>query len=72
MVEYAIRHPLVMIASDGMPLESLDQRAHPRGMGCFSRVLGRYRREKKLITLPEAIRKITLTPAQRLGRFRPR
>lgn len=70
-VEYAIRHPLVMIASDGMPIKSLDERAHPRGMGCFARVLGRYAREKKLIGLPEAIRKMTLQPAQRLEKISP-
>jgi N-acyl-D-aspartate/D-glutamate deacylase len=40
-------------------------------MGCFSRVLGRYPREKKLITLPEAIRKMTLMPAQRLEKISP-
>jgi dihydroorotase len=70
-VEQAIKHPLVMIASDGMPISSLDQRAHPRGMGCFSRVLGRYCREKKLITLTEAIRKMTLMPAERLEKISP-
>jgi dihydroorotase len=70
-VEQAIKHPLVMIGSDGMPISSLDQRAHPRGMGCFSRVLGRYCREKKLITLPEAIRKMTLMPAERLEKISP-
>lgn len=70
-VEQAIRHPLVMIASDGMPISRLDERAHPRGMGTFSRVLGRYSREKKLISLPEAIRKMTLMPAQRLEKISP-
>lgn len=71
MVEYALKHPLVMVASDGMPIRSLDERAHPRGMGCFSRVLGRYVRERKLITLREAIRKMTLQPAQRLEKISP-
>jgi dihydroorotase len=70
-VEYALKHPLVMIASDGMPINSLDERAHPRGMGCFARVLGRYTRERKLITLPEAIRKMTLQPAERLEKISP-
>ncbi len=71
MVELALKHPLVMVASDGMPIKSLDERAHPRGMGCFSRVLGRYVREKKLITLLDAIRKMTLQPAQRLEKISP-
>lgn len=70
-VEHALKHPLVMIASDGMPIKSLDERAHPRGMGCFARVLGRYAREKKLITLAEAIRKMTLQPAARLEKISP-
>jgi N-acyl-D-aspartate/D-glutamate deacylase len=70
-VEAAIKHPLVMIASDGMPINSLEERAHPRGRGCFSRVLGRYSREKQLISLPEAIRKMTLMPAERLEKFSP-
>ena len=68
---HALKHPLVMIASDGMPIKSLDERAHPRGMGCFARVLGRYAREKKLITLAEAIRKMTLQPAARLEKISP-
>jgi dihydroorotase len=70
-VEQAIRHPLVLIASDGMPISSMTERAHPRGMGCFSRVLGLYSREKKLISLAEAIRKMTLMPAERLEKFTP-
>ncbi len=70
-VEQALAHPLVMIASDGMPISRLDERAHPRGMGCFARVLGRYSREKRLMPLAEAIRKMTLMPAQRLEKFTP-
>jgi len=70
-VEQALKHPQVMIASDGMPISRLDERAHPRGMGTFSRVLGRYSREKQLITLAEAINKMTLMPAQRLEKISP-
>jgi dihydroorotase len=40
-------------------------------MGTFSRVLGRYSREKKLITLSEAINKMSLMPAQRLEKISP-
>ena len=64
MVEYAIRHPLVMIASDGVPYET--GRAHPRGAGTFARVLGRYVRERETIPLMEALRKMTILPARRL------
>ena len=70
-VEQALKHPGVMIASDGMPISSLDERAHPRGMGTFARVLGRYSREKKIITLPDAISRMTLMPAQRLEKMSP-
>ena len=68
-VRRAIASPLVMIASDGMWLN--DGRAHPRSFGTFSRVLGRYVREEKVLTLTEAIRKMTLMPAQRLERRVP-
>jgi N-acyl-D-amino-acid deacylase len=51
-----------MVASDG----GVDSE-HPRGAGTFPRVLGVYVREKHWLTLPEAVRKMTLLPAQRLG-----
>ena len=56
------RQNWVMVASDGGIGIS-----HPRGAGTFPRVLGRYVREEKLLTLPEAIRKMTSLPASRLG-----
>jgi len=52
----------VMVASDG-GIGSF----HPRGAGTFPRVLGLYVREKHWLTLPEAVRKMTSLPAQRLG-----
>jgi dihydroorotase len=39
---------------------------HPRGAGCFSRVLGHYVREKKVLTLMAALSKMTIQPAKRL------
>ncbi len=54
--------PWVMVASDG----GIGSR-HPRGAGTFPRVLGLYVREKHWLTLPEAVRKMTSLPAQRLG-----
>jgi N-acyl-D-amino-acid deacylase len=56
------QQPWVMVASDGGVNSQ-----HPRGAGTFSRVLGLYVREKHWLTLPEAIRKMTSLPAQRLG-----
>lgn len=63
-VDFAVAHPLVMIASDGV--QYVNGRAHPRSAGTFARVLGRYVREKKVLTLMEALRKMTLMPARRL------
>jgi dihydroorotase len=63
-VDYAVAHPLVAIASDGTPF--VNGRAHPRGAGTYARVLGRYVREKKVLSLMEAVRKMSLMPAQRL------
>ncbi len=59
-----LAHPATMIGSDGLPN---DPRPHPRLWGTFPRVLGRYCREEKLMTLPEAVRKMTGLPAQRFG-----
>jgi dihydroorotase len=60
--------PGVMIGSDGMPYAPL---AHPRTAGTFSRVLGKYVREDKLIDLNTAIEKMTLLPARRLEGIAP-
>jgi dihydroorotase len=63
-VRTAVANPMVMIASDGMPLTGA--KVHPRGQGTFSRVLGHYVREEKALDLMTALRKMTLMPAQRL------
>jgi N-acyl-D-amino-acid deacylase len=55
------RQPWVMVGSDG----GIGVR-HPRGAGTFPKVLGRYVRDLHWITLPEAIRKMTSMPAERL------
>lgn len=62
-VEKAITTPFVMVASDAMRYAP---GAHPRSAGTFSRVLGRYVRESGTLSLMDALRKITLMPAQRL------
>lgn len=59
----AVASPLTMIASDGF-IE--DGRGHPRTSGSYAKVLGRYVREEGLLTLHEALAKMTLMPARRL------
>jgi N-acyl-D-aspartate/D-glutamate deacylase len=64
----AVASPITMIASDGFMVDGV---GHPRTSGTFSRVLGRYVRDEGLLTLPQAIRKMTLEPAQRLEAWVP-
>jgi dihydroorotase len=54
---------MTMIASDG---ELVNGKGHPRTAGTFSRVLGHYVRQTKTLTLMDALRRMTLMPAQRL------
>jgi dihydroorotase len=65
----AVADPIVMIASDGMPITGA--KVHPRGQATFSRVLGHYVREEKALDLMTALRKMTLMPAQRLEKRAP-
>ncbi|HEY3104052.1 MAG TPA: D-aminoacylase [Pyrinomonadaceae bacterium] len=62
-----LRHPATMIGSDGeIPIFGRAS-PHPRSYGTFARVLGVYVREKKTISLEDAVRKMSSFPAQRLG-----
>ena len=63
IVNVAVTSPLTMIATDGWMRES---KGHPRTAGSYSRVLGRFVRESKALTLMAALGKMTLMPAQRL------
>ncbi len=67
-IRLALGHALVMIGSDGV-IEN--GRGHPRGAGTFARVLGRYVREQQVLSLPDAIGKMTLQPARRLEKAVP-
>jgi len=67
-VQLALAHPFVMVASDGV---ISDGRGHPRGAGTFSRVLGKYVRELGVVSLNEAVRKMTIMPASRLEQSDP-
>lgn len=66
-VDRIMRHPLTMIASDGRLTQPGDGHPHPRWYGTFPRVLGHYVRERRLLTLEQAVAKMTGMPAARLG-----
>jgi len=70
-VKRIMQEPFTMIASDSGVRQVDESVPHPRGYGNNARVLGRYVRELKLITLEDAIRKMTSLPAQTFG-FRDR
>jgi N-acyl-D-aspartate/D-glutamate deacylase len=63
-VDSVFRDPLVMVASDG-------DKGHPRNAGTFCRILARYVRSQGALTLMDAIRKMSLMPAQMLARSTP-
>jgi len=65
-VRYAMRSPLVMIASDSIP-PAPGARCHPRANGTFPRVLGKYVREEGILSLEQAVWKMSGFPASRLG-----
>ena len=70
-IEDALRFPWTSIGSDAGSAASQDQTdatglPHPRGYGNFPRVIARYVRERRVLTLPEAIRKMTAWPATRM------
>ncbi len=62
-----LRHPATMVASDGDVIVFGRAHPHPRSYGTFARVLSQYVRERGVLTLEEAIRKMSAFPAQRMG-----
>jgi dihydroorotase/N-acyl-D-amino-acid deacylase len=66
-VERIMKHPMTAIASDGALSRPGMGVPHPRSYGTFPRVLGVYVREKRVLTLEDAVRKMTSLPARRLG-----
>jgi dihydroorotase/N-acyl-D-amino-acid deacylase len=62
-----MRHPATMIASDGDVIVFGRARPHPRSYGTFARVLSEYVRERGVLGLEEAVRKMSAFPAQRMG-----
>lgn len=63
-----LAHPLSVVGSDGsaVPLDQGGLKPHPRGFGTFPRILGRYVREQGVLTLAQAVRKMTGAVAERL------
>jgi N-acyl-D-amino-acid deacylase len=70
-VRTALRHPLVSVGTDSAAMAEdgplSESKSHPRGWGSFPRILGKYVRTEHLLTLEEAIRKMTSRPAARVG-----
>ncbi len=70
-VRLALAHPMIAIGTDsGARAEDgpfSESKSHPRAWGSFPRVLGKYVREEKLLTLEDAVRRFTSRPAARLG-----
>ncbi len=64
-----LSHPLSVIGSDGnaIPLDQPTACPHPRNFGTFPRVLGVYTRQRGVLELADAVRKMTAEPARRLG-----
>ena len=67
-IKIGLANPMTMIASDGMPYAPM---AHPRTAGTFSRILGKYVRDEKVIDLITAIGKMSYLPAKRLESIAP-
>ncbi len=70
-VREIMRHPLVMVGSDGSSLAAdgplAHGKSHPRSYRTYPRVLGHYVREERVLSLSETVRKMTELPAYRLG-----
>ncbi|BAK66099.1 D-aminoacylase [Sphingobium sp. SYK-6] len=62
-----LQHPLAMIETDGDPVGLGEGFPHPRSYGAFPRVLGRYVREQGVITLEDAVRRMTSLAADQIG-----
>jgi N-acyl-D-aspartate/D-glutamate deacylase len=67
----ATNAPDVIVAADGFPIFTLEQKVAPFGIGTNSRVLGRYVREKGSLSLQDAVAKMTYLPAKMLQDFSP-
>jgi N-acyl-D-aspartate/D-glutamate deacylase len=66
-VDEIVADPSTSIGSDQLGVLTRDARVHPRAYGTFVRVLGRYVRDRGVLDLPTAIRRMTGMPADALG-----
>ena len=66
-IDHFLQHPNTMIDSDGDLLNFGEGHPHPRCYGAFPKVLGHFVRDKKIITLENAIHKMTYLPAEKIG-----
>ncbi|MEO5509656.1 MAG: D-aminoacylase [Longimicrobiales bacterium] len=70
-IEYAMRQPYVMVGMDAgartMDSTAIQEHPHPRAFGTFPRILCHYVRDRRVITMPDAIRKFTSLPASRMS-----
>jgi N-acyl-D-amino-acid deacylase len=70
-VRLALAHPLVSLCTDSSAVAAdgiySEEKSHPRAWGSATRILGKYVRDEKLLSLEEAIRKMTSLPASRMG-----
>ncbi len=66
-VEMILKHPRCGVGADGTYVKGRDTICHPRALGTFPRYLGRYIRERQILSRQEGVRRITGMPAQRYG-----
>lgn len=70
-VRAGLKHPLLSLCTDSSAVAAdgiySEEKSHPRAWGSATRILGKYVREEKLLSLEEAIRKMTSLPASRMG-----
>ena len=67
-IEAVMRSDIAMFGTDSSARGTLDKgKPHPRAFGTYPRVLGRYVRERNVVGLAEAVRKMTSAPARKLG-----
>ena len=64
-METILKHPRCTVGSDGLYAKGRDKMCHPRAMGTFPRYLGRYIRQRQILSREEGIHRITGMPAQR-------